>query len=93
MRKAKLIVEKAKAEIIEHIRYEVSLIHHAVVREDEGEDAPGVAGDVLGEGRVVEGQLFAGARVGGDAFGEDLGGEGGVEGGGVVGEDGGRAMQ
>lgn len=38
VRKAKLIVEKAKAEIIEHIRYEVSLIHHAVVREDEGED-------------------------------------------------------
>ena len=37
MGKANLIYEKARKEVIDHIRYENSLIHHAVVTEDEGE--------------------------------------------------------
>ena len=38
MGKAQLIYEKARKEVIDHIRYENSLIHHAVVTEDEGEE-------------------------------------------------------
>lgn len=38
MGKARQIYDKAKEEIINHIRYEVSLIHHAQVTEDEGEE-------------------------------------------------------